>query len=146
MKTIKISADEFAIYKLNKGDLLFNRTNGSIDHVGKTGMFDLDGDYCFASYLIRIVPGPDVQAAFLLSIMNSSVFLSEIRKKAVKAAGQNNINATKMKSMPVPVPSLKEQKVLVDAINSYREEIVKAESVLTDAPTRKQQVLRAALR
>ena len=61
MKSIDINAEEFAAYKLNKGDLLFNRTNGSIDQVGKTGMFDLDGDYCFASYLVRIVPGSDIE-------------------------------------------------------------------------------------
>ena len=51
MKCADISTEQFAKYKLRKGDLLFNRTN-SIEHVGKTGLFDLDGEYCFASYLV----------------------------------------------------------------------------------------------
>src|SRR4030067_687371 len=56
MKCADISAEEFAKYKLNRGDVLFNRTN-SIEHVGKTGLFDLDGGYCFAFYLVRGGPG-----------------------------------------------------------------------------------------
>lgn len=54
MKYANISETEFLKYKLKKGDILFNRTN-SIEHVGKTGIFLLDGDYCYASYLIRVV-------------------------------------------------------------------------------------------
>ncbi|MCY8209712.1 restriction endonuclease subunit S, partial [Bacillus subtilis] len=53
MKFVDIPQTEFDKYKLEKGDILFNRTN-SIEHVGKTGLFNLEGDYCFASYLIRI--------------------------------------------------------------------------------------------
>jgi len=39
--------------KLEKGDLLFNRTN-SKELVGKMCVFEQDGDYIFASYLIKI--------------------------------------------------------------------------------------------
>ena len=56
MKCADISAEKFAKYKLNKSDLLFIRSNGSLEHIGKVGLFDLDGDYCYASYLVRIVP------------------------------------------------------------------------------------------
>ena len=38
---------------LEKGDLLFNRTN-SKELVGKTAIFELDGQYVYASYLIRL--------------------------------------------------------------------------------------------
>ena len=44
-----ISTAELKSYKLNKNDILFNRTN-SLDLVGKTAIFDLEGDYTFASY------------------------------------------------------------------------------------------------
>ncbi|MCD4696394.1 MAG: N-6 DNA methylase, partial [Bacteroidales bacterium] len=74
MKCVDIPEVEFVKYKLNNGDILFNRTN-SFELVGKTGIFDLDGDYCFASYLIRIV----VDAAkanpwFVNLMMNSENF------------------------------------------------------------------------
>lgn len=74
MKCADISAAEFAKYKLNRGDVLFNRTN-SIEHVGKTGLFDLDGEYCFASYLVRVVPDTkQVLPLFLTMMMNSPIF------------------------------------------------------------------------
>ena len=50
MKYADVSADVFEKYQLRRGDVLFNRTN-SIEHVGRTGIFDLDGMYCFACLL-----------------------------------------------------------------------------------------------
>ncbi|MDR8394460.1 restriction endonuclease subunit S [Aliifodinibius sp. S!AR15-10] len=42
LATVSIDKDEFEKYRLNKGDLLFNRTN-SHELVGKTGIFNLEG-------------------------------------------------------------------------------------------------------
>jgi len=53
LKYIKLSKKEFESLKLVKGDLLFNRTN-SKELVGKTAVFNLDDDFVFASYLIRL--------------------------------------------------------------------------------------------
>ncbi len=141
MKYIDIDAEEFAAYRLSKGDVLFNRTNGSIDQVGKTGLFDLEGDYCCASYLVRIVPGPDIKPRLLAAFMNSSFFLDEIRKQAVRSAGQNNINATKMKNMEVPAPSLAEQQEILEEITGHEAERAAAEVELAAAPTKKRQIL-----
>src|SRR5215207_2208157 len=49
---IAISEKEVETHRLKKGNLLFNRTN-SYDLVGKTALFDLDGEFVFASYLVR---------------------------------------------------------------------------------------------
>jgi len=54
MKYADIASAEFEKYKLRPGDVLFNRTN-SVELVGKTGIFTLRGDYCFASYLVRVL-------------------------------------------------------------------------------------------
>lgn len=110
MKCADISAEEFAKYKLNKGDVLFIRSNGSLEHIGKVGLFDLDGDYCYASYLVRIVPDSSkVLPRYLSCIMNSEVFRKGMVTLAVKSGGTNNINATKMKNIKVPLPSLPER-------------------------------------
>ncbi|MEI6784697.1 MAG: restriction endonuclease subunit S [Verrucomicrobiota bacterium] len=106
MKYADITPAEFAALKLNRGDVLFNRTN-SIEHVGKTGLFDLAGDYCFASYLVRVVPDTaKVLPAFLTEMMNSAEFQTEAKGKASKSINQANINATIMRNMKVPIPSL----------------------------------------
>lgn len=142
MKCADIPAGEFAKYRLNKGDVLFNRTNGSLDHVGKTGLFDLDGDYCFASYLVRVVPDPGkVLPLFLTLMMNSPAFRQEAISKAVKSAGQNNINATKMRNIKIPVPTLAEQRRIVAEVEAEQRAITAAEAVIAAAPARKQAIL-----
>lgn len=145
MKCADISAEEFAKYKLNKGDLLFNRTN-SIEHVGKTGIFDLDGDYCFASYLVRVVPDTTkVLPKFLEKMMNSSSFQTEAKGKASKSINQANINATVMRNIKVPVPSLAEQKKFVAKIEALEKQIADAQAVIDGAAARKQAILRKYL-
>ena len=145
MKCADISAEEFAKYKLNKGDLLFNRTN-SIEHVGKTGLFDLDGDYCFASYLVRVVPDTGkVLPKFLEKMMNSSAFQTEAKGKASKSINQANINAKIMRNIKVPVPSLPEQKKFVAKIEALEKQIADAQAVIDGAAARKQAILQKYL-
>ena len=141
MKCADIPAAEFAKYRLNKGDVLFNRTN-SIEHVGKTGLFDLDGDYCFASYLVRVVPDPGkVLPLFLTLMMNSPAFQQEAKGKASKSINQANINATIMRNIKVPVPPLAEQRRIVAAVEAEQRAIAAAEAVIAAAPARKQAIL-----
>ncbi len=145
MKCADIGAEEFAKYKLNKGDLLFNRTN-SIEHVGKTGLFDLDGDYCFASYLVRVVPDTEkVLPKFLEKMMNSLAFQTEAKGKASKSINQANINATVMRNIKVPLPSLAEQKKFVAKIEALEQQIAEAQAVIDSAPARKQAILQKYL-
>jgi len=145
MKCADISADEFAKYKLNNGDLLFNRTN-SIEHVGKTGLFDLEGDYCFASYLVRVAPDTGkVLSKFMEKMMNSSAFQTEAKGKASKSINQANINATVMRNIKVPVPSLAEQKKFVAKIEALEKQIAEAQAVIDGAAARKQAILQKYL-
>ena len=53
MQFVDIGEDDFEKYRLRYGDILFNRTN-SFELVGRTVIFDIEGDYVFASYLIRL--------------------------------------------------------------------------------------------
>ena len=146
MKCADISAEEFAKYKLTKGDLLFIRSNGSLEHIGKVGLFDLDGDYCYASYLVRIVPDSSkVLPRYLGCIMNSEIFRKGMVSLAVKSGGTNNINATKMKNIKVPVPTLPEQKKFVARIEALEKEIADAQAVIDGAAARKQVILQKYL-
>ena len=146
MKYADISAEEFAKYRLNKGDLLFIRSNGSLEQIGKVGLFDLDGDYCYASYLVRIVP--DLSKAlpkYLAHIMNSPTFRKGMVGLAVKSGGTNNINATKMKNIKVPIPSLAAQKKFVVKVEALEKYITDAQAVIDAAPSRKEAVIKKYL-
>jgi restriction endonuclease S subunit len=145
MKTIDITPEEFATYRLNPGDVLFNRTN-SIEHVGKTGLYDLTGEHTFASYLVRIVPDTKkIHSLFLTYMMNSREFQSEAKASAAKAINQANINATKMRNMPIPVPSLKDQQRFVKTVEIHEAKIIAAEAILSAAANQKAAILKKHL-
>lgn len=111
---------------LNKGDVLFNRTN-SFDLVGKVSLFDEDGVYSFASYLIRILVKKNLlDPRFLNFYLNSSIGLAKIRKYRTPGVSQCNINAQNLKNIPIPLPPLQIQTELMDKI----EELQKLEATL----------------
>ena len=118
MKCSDISADEFEKYRLLPGDILFNRTN-SFEHVGRTGIFDLDGDYCFASYLIRLtISESNADPLFVNAFMNSDTFQQGIKQFASRAIGQSNINAKNLAAYPIPLPPLATQQAIVAEIEA----------------------------
>jgi restriction endonuclease S subunit len=123
MKFADITRSDFEKYRLRPGDVLFNRTN-SFELVGKTGLFDLLGDYCFASYLIRILPDETAMLSdFMNYMMNSERFQTSVKQKASRSINQANINATIVANEVVCIPaSLHEQSVIVSRLDQLREE------------------------
>lgn len=120
MKRVEVSEAEFKKYRLEKGDILFNRTN-SFEHVGRTGIFSLDGDYAFASYLIRlIVDRKQVNPEFVNAVMNTASLQEAIKVYASRAIGQANINASSLEKGLIPVPPLKAQRDIVAELESER--------------------------
>lgn len=130
MKYADISRTEFEKYRLHPGDVLFNRTN-SFELVGKTGIFALEGDYCFASYLVRInLNGHVVDPYFLNYFMNSEQFQKSIKTKASKSINQANINATILANETIAFPaSLREQRSIVKRLDTLQEETQRLESL-----------------
>ena len=53
LQYVEINDSDFEKFKVERGDILFNRTN-SLDLVGRTAIFDIEGEFVFASYLIRL--------------------------------------------------------------------------------------------
>lgn len=104
-------------FVLQKGDLLFNRTN-SFDLVGKVSLFNEDGEYSFASYLIRLKMNRKIMdPRFLNFYLNTKVGIDGIRKYRTPGVSQSNINATNLKKIFVPVPAIEFQKALMDELD-----------------------------
>ena len=110
-------------YKLEKGDILFNRTN-SMDLVGKVGVFKLEGDFVFASYLIRIRVSKDNNPYFVNYALNSYPIQCSLRSKATPAVSQANINSKSLRVTSVLIPTEKwEQDEIVSKIEKIELEI-----------------------
>jgi type I restriction enzyme S subunit len=116
VKYVDLDKRTFENFKLEKGDILFNRTN-SYELVRRTGIFLLDGDYVFASYLIRLRPNYEVTNPFYLT--NYLIFSGgKLKQLASRAVHQANINATTLKKIKIPLPPLPEQQKMAEILSS----------------------------
>lgn len=118
LKYVELHQKEFVKYRLEKGDVLFNRTN-SLELVGKTSLFDLDGDFVFASYLIRIQSKKDkLLPGFLNHYLNWEITQQRLRGLATRGVSQSNISAGKLRTFEIPLPSIPEQNDIVIILES----------------------------
>lgn len=110
---------------LKKGDLLFNWRSGSPEHIGKTAIFDFDGDYTYASFILRIRCGDLLDNQFAFYLLN---FLRKIEFFTKNIAQQVNfkINATVFREIEIPLPPRYEQ-------IKIREKLVQLSSVSMDS-------------
>jgi type I restriction enzyme S subunit len=106
--------DEIEGLMLEPGDLLFNRTN-SPELVGKSAVYRADEPASFASYLIRV--RFDSRAAlpeFINYWLNSAWGRTWAQLAKTDGVSQSNINGSKLALMPVPLPPIDEQAVIVE--------------------------------
>lgn len=120
---------EIERYRLNRGDVLFNRTN-SAEHVGKTAIYDGSRPAIFAGYLIRIHRDENrIDGEYLTYYLNSRRAREYGATVMGRSVNQANISAAKLREYPLPLPSLKRQREIVKALNAIRQ----ATSELTGA-------------
>ena len=100
---------EFPKLLLKDGDLLFNRTN-SAELVGKTAIYRCRPDPCsFASYLISVRMIRSRLSAVVANALNSPWGRSWIASVVSQQVGQANVNGTKLRAFPFPMPPETEQ-------------------------------------
>lgn len=96
---------------LEHHDLLFTRTNGNPDLVGKIGIFrgQKSDSVSFASYLVRFRVKHPHDAQWLHMLLGSTSFWGYARSHALVNL-QTNLNSTRYCKFPVPVPTPDEQR------------------------------------
>ncbi len=116
IKYVDLNDKDFKAYRLVHGDVLFNRTN-SYELVGRTGVYELDGDHVFASYLVRIKTNPEkLEPKFLAMYLNSDFGRRQVLAYATRAVSQANVNASNLLRVRLPLPPLDVQQQLLDEI------------------------------
>ena len=112
--------------RLSRGDLLFVRTNGQREYVGRCAVYKGEPpNALFASYLIRARlftdrVNPDFMQAYTMTDAGKS-FLSGRSHGA--ADGKFNINTQTIDSTLVPVPSPHEQREIADILQTVDRKI-----------------------
>jgi len=109
LQYVELTPAQFAKFRVERQDILFNRTN-SLELVGRTAIFDLEGDYVFASYLIRLrTDSTRLRPSFLNHHFNWDETQMRLKSIATRAVSQSNISATRLRGFPIPLPSPEEQ-------------------------------------
>lgn len=120
-KTIDISDEELPKCSVQKGDILFNRTN-SIELCGKTCLYKLDETMVIAGYIIRVRVNEKLNPQYVSTFFNTKSIKKLLREMAKGAVNQANINAQEMQSIQIPVPPI----ALQNEYDSFAQQIDKS--------------------
>lgn len=136
IKYVELTDKELANWKLESGDIVFNRTN-SKELVGKCEVFREPGTWVFASYLMRLqVSEDEVIPEFLSAILNGPTGRAQIDRESRQIIGMSNINAEEIRTLRVPLPPIAKQRAILKVLNAKRsmrdEKLTQAENRIVD--------------
>ena len=142
LKLVQVDDAEFSRLRLLHGDLLFVRTNGNPDNVGRCAVFEENliadsgcdpKEFIYASYLIRARLKSSVMPVFIRELMLTFEGRKNLRAAAKTSAGQYNINTQGLGSLPIFVPPIDLQRIFVDrvqVVNGLKAVLEKSQSEL----------------
>lgn len=111
-KWIDIPDNELAKCTVQRGDVLFNRTN-SKELVGKTCLYNRDELMVLAGFIVRVRMNDRAIPEFLVQYMNLPYMKEYLLAMCKAACGQANINAQELQSIPIYIPPVDIQKMFV---------------------------------
>lgn len=140
-----------AANQIHENDILIIRSNGSRDLVGKCALVpQLDQEYAYASFLIRIKPSERVRAEYLVLFLNSADARAQMFAKAKSSAGINNINSKELGAILLKLPELWEQEEITRQVSKLllleNQAKEAAEQVIDQIDTMKKAILARAFR
>ena len=112
---------------LKKGDLLFNWRSGSQHHVGKTVLFDLNGEYTFSSFILRFRFAEKVKNVFAFHYFHYLREKGFFALKRSQSSVNSVFNASKSAEIPVVMPSVEEQSRIGDVLQASNTKIATLE-------------------
>jgi len=118
MRYCEIPAGRDAHFLLKRGDLLLNWRSGSAQHVGKTAIFDVDGRYTCASFILRIRAFTTTSNRYLrhvLNFMRAEGLFSDASRMQIN----HKLNAAEFSAFPIRVPPARdEQERIADVLDN----------------------------
>jgi type I restriction enzyme, S subunit len=146
LKTVPVDDAEFERLKMQDGDILFVRTNGNPDFVGRCAVFERrlvvntgfsEDEFVFASYLIRArISSKLIDTTFLREFLLGSSGRQQLRSSCKTSAGQFNINIPSLSAVFFPLPPLALQQEFADRIGAiealkaqHRESLTKLDAL-----------------
>ena len=117
IRSIALSNKEFSTHKIQCGDIVFIRVNGSRDKVANAFLYlyDKEISYCDHLFCAHKVTNLFVPS-YIMNIYRSKFIKVQIDPEIKTTAGQNTINQRSMGKIIIPLPPIDEQKRIVEKI------------------------------
>lgn len=125
IKYCELGGRELERLRLEAGDILVVRTNGSRDMVGRCAVYN-DGEqsFAFASYLIRLrVDTSLIDPHYLSFFLTSAIGRDAIARIRRTSAGQYNVNSENLRGIELPLPPLPIQKKVAERLARQRDAV-----------------------
>lgn len=144
---IEVFDGELDRYGLQVGDLLVVEGNGSPDQIGRAAVWDGQIAPCVhQNHLIRVRPGPAVDAGYLGVYWNSPEAAARVQAVASSTSGLHTLSTGKLKGLPVALPPLEEQSRIVAEVERQFSFIEAAERAVDAALARSAGLRRSVLK
>lgn len=116
--------------ELARGDILFVRTNGNPEYIGRCAVFSESRQAAYASYLIRARLEPDgaIQPEYISAALAQPTMRQTLLQMTRTTAGNYNISIDLLGRIRIPVPDLKLQQAFSAVIARTRETLTAAEA------------------
>lgn len=123
MKTIQIGAEELNKYLVKKGDLLITE-GGDSDKVGRTAIWQGSVENCLhQNHVFKArVPSSSLLGEWVELVFNSGIGREFFAKASKKTTNLASINMTQLRSFPMPIPPLEEQRNIFAKLNALTEQ------------------------
>lgn len=146
IKWCSINSEDEAKFTVQRGDLLFNRTN-SPELVGKTAVWRSDEKYAFAGYLVRVrFQTAQVLSEFVSAYLNSSFGKRYLFEKAKPSNNMSNFSASEFLKIPLLLPPVELQEHFVSIADAARTSITRLEGAIKDSDNLFNSLLQRAFR
>jgi type I restriction-modification system DNA methylase subunit/restriction endonuclease S subunit len=147
VQNIKINEHVDDSFLLHKNDLVTVRSNGSRELVGRFMLIDKEPEErtTFSGFSIRVrIVSDEVDSEFLYYLLASA----NVRQSLTTGSNGANIkslNQDLLSNLEIPLPSLSEQKDIVDKIGTIEAKIASLKRICDGASARKEAVLHREL-
>lgn len=130
MKHVQLPDAENKRLRLVQGDILFVRTNGNPEYIGRCAVYEDTRPALYASYLIRARLKKDSPCLpqYASSCFTFPTYRKRLVAEAKTTAGNFNINTQGLKSLKLPVPPLNLQQKFLTLRNKLATSIVLLQS------------------
>ncbi|HYI94660.1 MAG TPA: restriction endonuclease subunit S [Bryobacteraceae bacterium] len=119
LKSIQIPPDELAKYLVHTGDLLITE-GGDWDKVGRTAIWRGEVENCLhQNHVFKArVPSKYLMAEWVELVFNSGVGRDYFKSASKQTTNLASINMTQLRSFPLPIPPLAEQRAILQKLNT----------------------------